>query len=144
MNTTTKLLVVISTLAIATAPGTASHTAPTVHKDIVGSWCPSPYQEDGKDERHYWPKDRDCGDGILTIHPSSYEAWEQSCRFTSVKTSFDPSVDANTKIMGVKVARIGAKCNGEECTWKKQLTAYVTKGTLVVKNERRSRERCRG
>ena len=118
--------------------------ARTAHEDLIGSWCPSPYQEDDKDERHYWPKDSDCGDGILTIHRSSYEGWEQSCRFTSVKTRFDPSVDANTKMMGTKVSRINANCSGEECTWKEQMTAYVTKGTLVVKNRRHYRERCTG
>lgn len=49
MGTAKKVLVIISTLVIATAPATASYVATTVQKDIVGSWCSSPYQEDGKD-----------------------------------------------------------------------------------------------
>jgi hypothetical protein len=80
----------------------------------------------------------------MTIRSTSYRGWEHGCRFTAVKTWFDPNIVAATKMMGVKVSRIEADCNGEGCTWKEQMTAYVTKGTLVIRNKRHYRDSCNG
>jgi hypothetical protein len=90
-----------------------------------------------------FPDSKECGDGIMTIKPDRYQGWEHGCRYTAVKTWFDPNIVASTKTMGVKVSRIEARCEGEGCTWMERLTVHVTKGTLVVKDARHYRERCR-
>jgi hypothetical protein len=138
-----KLLMTTATLlALGSLPSLA---APTVDENLIGSWCVA-NEDGGKNETRYWSKTdgQDCGDGILIIRPTSYRGWEHSCRFTAVKTRFDPNIVAATKMMGVKVSRIEARCEGEGCTWREQLTAYVSKGTLVIKNTRHYRERCNG
>src|SRR5260370_1088654 len=127
-------------LALSNSPGLAG---PTIHKDVLGSWCYSGTVVKG--EFQYSEKfNKDCDDPIntMTVHPTRYEGWEHSCRFTAVKTWFDPNIIANTKTWGVKVSRIESSCEGIDCTWKEQLTIYVTKETFIVKNPRQYQERC--
>jgi hypothetical protein len=129
-------------LALGSSP---SFAGPTVHKDVLGSWCYVGTVVKG--EAQYGEKfDKDCDtpSDILIIQPTRYEGWEYGCRFTAVKTWFDPNIIASTKTMGVKVSRIESSCEGIDCTWKEQLTVYVEKGTLIIKNVRQGRRAGRG
>jgi hypothetical protein len=134
-------------LAFGAAPAVVAkpqRSARTVNGDIVGSWCL--ISQDKIEHRYLIDEERNCNAAEpLTIGPSHYIRYEEEiCHFTAVKTWFDPNIVAATKTMGVNVSRINSTCGGEGCTWKEQVIAYVTKGTLVVKYERHSQERCRG
>jgi hypothetical protein len=56
----------------------------------------------------------ECGDGILRIKPDRYEEVESGCRYTEVKTWFDPTIPVATKTKpGVYVSQVTAECTGE-------------------------------
>jgi hypothetical protein len=119
----------------------SAQAGPTVHKDVIGSWCRH------TDENTYISllpgEEKNCGDGIVVIKSNLYQGWEHECRYTAVKTWFDRSIIATTKTMGVTVSRVDASCEGEGCTWREQLTFYKAQGTLTIRNPRHYRERCK-
>jgi hypothetical protein len=122
--------------------GSAAIAGPTVHKAALGSWCSVGPSDKGA--FLYLEKIRDCDKPTdnLHVYPDHYEGWEYACRFTGVKTWFDPKIIANTKEWGVKVSRVEASCAGIDCTWKERLTVYVSKGAFVLKDVYQSREVC--
>jgi|RhiMetdeSRZDD1v2_1073273.scaffolds.fasta_scaffold627870_2 hypothetical protein len=122
----------------------AASAGPTVHKEVLGSHCPigSVARETYYQSQDDQSQDVSCREDRMTIYPTHYEGWEFTCRFIAVKTWFDPNIIASTKTMGVKVSRVEARCEGlDHCTWKEQLTLFASKGTLVLKDGRRFRER---
>lgn len=135
----------MKTLLLATACAVAltatAQAGPTVPEDIRGAWCRT--GADGKVSVYSPTETGKCEaeDGIMTIKPDRYVGWEHTCRYTSVKTWFDPNIARSTKSMGVYVSRIDARCGGEGCTWKEQLTAHEAKGALYV-TSRHFGERC--
>jgi hypothetical protein len=73
----------------------------------------------------------ECGDGILRIKPDRYEEVESGCRYTEVKTRFDPTIPVATKTkLGAYVSRVIAQCTGEGDKWREEATFYFSKGML--------------
>jgi hypothetical protein len=140
----TKLLMMIA--ALLALSSSLSLAGPTVHKDLLGSWCTDGTTDsidaDGAVMYSELQSKEECGDGIMTIYPTYYKGWEHSCRFTAVKTWFDRNLIASTKTMGVTVTRVDASCKGEGCTWKEQFSLYIEKGTFKIRNRRHYQERC--
>jgi hypothetical protein len=136
-----KLLMLTAVLlALGSSPGLAG---PTVHKELLGSWCFMGQDEITGKNRYYeqLPGSKECDDAVTTFKLDRLHGWEHGCRYTAVKTWFDPDIVATTKTWGVKVSRIEASCEGDGCTWRAQITAYVSKGTLNT-TIRRYQARC--
>jgi hypothetical protein len=136
------LIVTAALLALGSSP---SFAGPTVHKEVLGSWCHAGSGDKG--EALYIEKyDNDCEvpSDALIIRPTRYQGWEYGCRITAVKTWFDPNIIASTKTMGAKASRIESSCEGlDHCIWKEQLTIYNEQGTLKIKNVRQhSKHNC--
>jgi hypothetical protein len=75
----------------------------------------------------------ECRDGILRIKPDRYEEVESSCRYTEVKTWFDPTIPVAIKTKpGVYVSQVTAECTGEGDKWREQATFYFSKGMLYL------------
>jgi hypothetical protein len=121
----------------------AGPAAGEVRQKVVqpGRWC---FAGTERGAEQYVQSDR-CGvDAWLEIAPDHYDAHEQGCRFVSIATWFDPNMPANTKELGVPVARIVAQCGGEGCTWRTSFVMYVSKAVLFMKDRKIFRNTCRG
>jgi hypothetical protein len=138
-----KKILMAAALVVAFAQAAQADSLP---KDFRGTWCYvgeyggrvqyeylSPFEGDSCKAR----------DGILKFKADQYEEIESGCRFTAVKAWTDPKKARNTKEMGAPSVRIDSTCDGEGCTWKEQLTAYIEKGTLNVLR-RAFKEKCEG
>jgi hypothetical protein len=68
---------------------------------------------------------------------------EGGCRFASVKTVWDSTIDATTKTRGAWVSHINAKCGGEGCEWRERFVIYLSKGVMIMRG-RSTREMCNG
>ena len=65
------------------------------------------------------------------IKPDRYEEVESGCRYTEVKTWFDPTIPVATKTkLGAYVSRVTAQCTGEGDKWREEATFYFSKGML--------------
>jgi hypothetical protein len=119
-------------------------TASIAHADnlpnsVLGKWCGAwEGQLDTKPGAEwtetYMRWDKTCGeDGVFEVKQHEWTAWESGCRFTSVKTVWDPTIPVATKTpLGVQVAHIKAKCGAEGCTWHSSFVLYFSKGTLYM------------
>jgi hypothetical protein len=139
-------------LAILTAAclaATAAHAEqPRIPPEMLGKWC-SHIQEGDPSPGKKWTEiyiewTEKCGeDGIFVVKQNEWRAWESGCRFTSVRTVWDPTIIATTKTLGVWVSHIKAKCGGEGCTWRSNFVLYVAQGTLHMSG-RNTKEECKG
>jgi hypothetical protein len=124
--------------ALVLALTTPALAAPTVHKEVVGTWCVISNDETRK-ETTYSEFNGKCENplDLLIIERGNYRGSEHTCHITAVKTWFDKNIIRSTKEMGVPVSRVISNCEGlDRCTWREQITLYVEKGTLVIKNGR--------
>jgi hypothetical protein len=140
-----KKILAITAAAVAVMTATCAHAAPTIHKDVLGTWCGPPYTNEALKESIYGePPTEKCPEpeDFLTIGPSSYRGFEFVCRVTAVKRYFDRNVIRSTKEMGDTVSQVTSSCEGMECEWREQVSLYLQKGSLVVKGRWRTREKC--
>jgi len=137
------LICVVSFFVFAAIRPTPAGTPVTLNnKEIIGEWCDYRYEK----EMSLFPKlDEDCGDGILNIQVNGIKGWEHSCRYTAVKTWYDPTIPTATKTpTGALVSRIEMTCAGEGCTWRERVTIHLGKGYLAYKSNWRSKDKCEG
>jgi hypothetical protein len=120
-------------------------------REILGKWCSEPVANveptpPGSEWTEFYSRwDKDCAeDAAIEIKQNEWTAWESGCRFTELKTRFDPTIPVATKTPpGVWVAHVKAKCAGEGCTWRSSFVLYLSKGTLFMRG-RSSKEVCNG
>lgn len=121
--------------ALLTLATTASAGTIKVPQEYLGSWC------NISSSNEYLKKYNDCNQpsDALTIYSDHLDGWEVGCRFTAVKTWFDPTIIRNTKEWGVKVSLVEARCEGidRHITWKEQFTIHASKGALTIKYQER-------
>jgi hypothetical protein len=122
-----KRLLITAIAAIAVASPAAA--APTLHRDVQGRWC-----TDGSVQLWEYTDANCAPENAITVKPDRYEGWEFGCRITAVKKTFDRDIIASTKTMGAWVARVNATCSGIDCEWQEQMTMYVEKGTLFMRD----------
>jgi hypothetical protein len=69
------------------------------NKAVLGAWCTMAAEPNAQGPEIYYPLGlgEECGDGILRIKPDRYEEVESGCRYTEVKTWFDPTIPVATK-----------------------------------------------
>jgi hypothetical protein len=119
--------------------------APTIHKDVIGTWC-EPYTIEKRGETVYsqLPSSGKCPkmEEFMTIKPNGYSGWEFECRATAVKTVFDLDIIGTTKTMGALRSQVTATCTDESCKWQEQVSFYIEKGTFTVRGHWRSKEKC--
>jgi hypothetical protein len=124
---------------------TSAQATPVLHKEIIGTWCEPTVDEAKNETSYHWGYGKPCKDEQhLIVEPRSYHGLEYTCRVTSVRMGFDPSIIRNTKEWGVRLASVTADCKGldDEC-WKEQVTFYQTKSRLVVRPGDNSPTTCR-
>ena len=136
----------VAALLMATS---AAHARPELSKTqswklTLGSWCVA---EQPSDDGVYVGIARDeCGENEATlfIGENGY-TWERdeglSCRYSSGKARFDPTIAASTKTVGVWVFHIVAACvrkplEGVIRKYTHSFDMYVSKGTLWIENLR--------
>jgi hypothetical protein len=133
------LLIALAMIVVGLLLGCApAQAASTLHKEAVGTWCLNGNDETRK-ETTYLEFNGKCENplDLLIVERTNYRGSEHTCRITAVKTRFDPNIIANTKEWGVPVSQVTSKCEGlDTCTWREQVTLYVSKGVLVLKNGR--------
>jgi hypothetical protein len=105
-------LAVIATAAIAlwTAPAAADQ----MPRDVIGDWCG--HDQAGEIAKTYSRVDKNeaCDDGERVVITSSrYTDQEARCKIVSIKTRFDRTIPSNNRTLGVVVARIKARCDGD-------------------------------
>ena len=103
------------------------------NKAVLGAWCTMAAEPNAQGPEIYYPLGlgEECRDGILWIKPDRYEEVESGCRYTEVKTWFDPTIPVATKTKpGVYVSQVTAECTGEGDRWREQATFYFSKGML--------------
>jgi hypothetical protein len=103
------------------------------NKALLGAWCIMAAEPNAQGPEIYYPLGlgEECRDGILRIKPDRYEEVESGCRYTEVKTWFDPTIPVATKTKpGVYVSQVTAECTGEGDKWREQATFYFSKGML--------------
>jgi hypothetical protein len=121
-----------------------AHATDRLPKDVLGKWCSNSNSDLGnsKWETAYYDWNKDCDPtAAIEIKQNEWIGWEDGCRFTEVKTRFDPTIPLSTKSGGVWVAHIKAKCSGEGCDWHSNFVLYFSKGRLVMRG-RNSRNSC--
>ena len=136
----------VAALLMATS---AAHARPELSKTeswklTLGTWCVA---EQPSDDGAYVGIARDeCGENEATlfIGENGY-TWERdeglSCRYSSGKARFDPTIAASTKTVGVWVFHIVAACirkplEGVVRKYTHSFDMYVSKGTLWIENLR--------
>jgi hypothetical protein len=133
-------------LALALALASPALAAPTIHKDVLGTWC-EPYTIETTKETVYseLPSSGKCPNAeeeFIWIKPNRYGGRESECRVIAVRTWFDRGIIGSTKTMGALRSQVTATCTGEACRWREQVSFYIQKGTFTVKSHWRSKEKC--
>jgi hypothetical protein len=125
-------LILLAAAALLACAGDAT-AAKLQNKAVLGAWCTMAAEPNAQGPEIYYPLGlgEECGDGILRIKPDRYEEVESGCRYTEVKTWFDPTIPVATKTkLGAYVSRVTAQCTGEGDKWREEATFYFSKGML--------------
>jgi len=86
-------LILLTGAALLASAGDAT-AAKLQNKAVLGAWCTMAAEPNAQGPEIYYPLGlgEECGDGILRIKPDRYEEVESGCRYTEVKTWFDPTI----------------------------------------------------
>jgi len=127
-------LILLTGAALLACAGDAT-AAKLQNKALLGAWCSMAVEPNAQGPEVYYQLGlgEECGDGILRIKPDRYEEVESGCRYTEVKTWFDPTIPVAAKTKpGVYVSQVTAECTGEGDKWREQATFYFSNGMLYL------------
>jgi hypothetical protein len=141
------LLAGIAALSVLSASAAQADALPS---KFLGKWCadlggdaqPTPPGSEWTNTFLSLSDLEDCDKhSVIEVKQNEWTGWESGCRFTEVKTRFDPTIPANTKEMGVWVAHIKANCIEESCKWHSSFVLYHSMGALFMRG-RNGKEEC--
>src|SRR5262245_20855692 len=115
--------------------GVADAAVKLNNKEIRGEWCRT--TNDDLMDFMFFPKwqNQDCGAGILSIDMDRIKGQEYSCKYTAIKTWYDPTIPTATRTpTGALVSTIKMTCSTlDNCTWRQRVTVHLGKGYLHYK-----------